>query len=64
MGRLGGSVSEASDFGLGHDLTVHGFEPRDGLCADRSEPRACFRFCIFLCLCPSPTLSLSKMNKH
>ena len=23
-----------SDFGSGHDLTVHGFEPHIGLCAD------------------------------
>ena len=27
MGRLGGSVGEASDFGSGHDLTVREFEP-------------------------------------
>ena len=27
LGRLGGSVSWATDFGSGHDLTVHGFEP-------------------------------------
>ena len=26
------------DFGSGHDLTVHGFEPRVGLCANREEP--------------------------
>ena len=26
-----------SDFGSGHDLTVHGFEPRIGLCADNAE---------------------------
>ena len=26
------------DFGSGHDLTVHGFEPRVGLCADSAEP--------------------------
>ena len=25
------------DFGSGHDLTVHGFEPRVGLCADSAE---------------------------
>ena len=37
-GRLGGSVGWASDFGSGHDLTVHEFEPPVGLCADSSEP--------------------------
>ena len=26
------------DFGLGHDLTVHGFEPCVRLCADNAEP--------------------------
>ena len=26
------------DFGSGHDLTVHEFEPRVGLCADGAEP--------------------------
>ena len=32
----------ALDFGLGHDLTVREFEPCSGLCADSSEPGACF----------------------
>ena len=36
--RLGGSVSEAADFGSGHDLMVREFEPRVELCADSSEP--------------------------
>ena len=31
QGRLGGSVSSASNFGSGHDLTVCEFEPRVGL---------------------------------
>ena len=62
-GRLGGSVSEASDFGSGHDLTVCEFEPCVGLCADSSEPGACFGFCVSLSL--SLSLSLSqKINKH
>ena len=26
------------DFGSGHDLTVGGFEPLTGLCADSAEP--------------------------
>ena len=38
------------DFGSGHDLMVHGFEPRIGLCADSSEPGACLRFCLPLSL--------------
>ena len=67
-GRLGGSVGEASHFGSGHDLAVREFEPRVGLCADSSEPGACFRFCVSLSLCPSPvhalSLSVSKINKR
>ena len=71
-GRLGGSVGWASDFGSGHDLAVHGFEPHIGLCADSSEPGACFRFSVSLSLCPSPahtlglslSFSLTKINKH
>ena len=58
-GRLGGSVSEASDFSPGHDLTVRGFEPCIGLCADGSEPGACFDFYVSLSLCPSPAHALS-----
>ena len=41
-GRLGGSASQALDFGSGHDLAVGEFEPRVGLWADSSEPGACF----------------------
>ena len=37
------------------DLTVHGFEPHIGVCADTSEPEACFACCVSLSLCPSPT---------
>ena len=55
-GWLGG---EASHFGSGHDLTARGSEPRVGLCADGSEPGACFGFCVSLSLCPSPTCTLS-----
>ena len=36
--RLGGSVGWAADFGSGHDLVAHEFEPRVGLCADGLEP--------------------------
>ena len=53
------------DFGSGHDLTAHEFRLHVGLRADSSELGACFGFCVFLSLCPSPahTLSLLK-NKH
>ena len=46
-------------------VMISHFEPRIRLCADSSEPGACFRFCVSLALCPSParTLSLSKINK-
>ena len=44
--RLGG----ASDFGSGHDLVVHEFKPRVGLCADGSEPGSLFGFCVSLSL--------------
>ena len=67
-GCLGGSVGWASDFGSGLDLVVRGFKPHVELCADSSEPGACFGFCVSLSLCSSPThvlslsLSLSKIN--
>ena len=64
-GRLSGSVGWASDFGSGHDLTLCGFEPHIGLCAESSEPGACFGFCVSLSLCSSlaHTLSLSLSQK-
>ena len=43
----------------GHDLAVCEFEPRVRLWADGSEPGACFWFCVFLSLCPSPVHALS-----
>ena len=52
QGQLVGSVGEASDFGSGHDLVVHEFEPRVGLCADSSEPEVASDSA-------SPSLSLS-----
>ena len=48
LGHLGGSVGWAADLGSGHDLTLCEFEPRVGLCADRSEPGACFNVYLFL----------------
>ena len=63
-----GWLGRLSDFGSGHDITVRGFEPRVGLCADSSELGACFGFCVSLSLCPSPvhalSLSVPKINKR
>ena len=39
-------------------ITVHGFEPYVGLCADTTEPGACSQFCVSLSLCPSPPRAL------
>ena len=51
------------DFGSGHDLTVCEFEPHVGLCADSSEPGACFEFCVSLSL-PFPcSCSVSRSQK-
>ena len=47
---------------LGHDLMVCGFEPRIGLCADSSESRTCFRFCVSLFLHLACLYALSKTN--
>ena len=58
VGRLGGSVGAAADFGWGHDLAVREFEPRVGLWADRWEPGACFRFCVSLSLSAPPPFML------
>ena len=65
LGHLGGSVSEASDFCSGHDLTAHEFKPRVELCADSSEPGASFGLCLPLSL-PLPhshSVSLSLKSK-
>ena len=59
MGRLGGSVGGVADFGSGHDLAAPEFEPHVGLRPDRSEPGACFGFCVSLSLGPSPAYALS-----
>ena len=58
-GYLSGSAGWASDFGSGHDLTVHEFKPCIGLCVDSSEPEACFGFCVSISLCPVPAHALS-----
>ena len=67
MGRLGGLVGWASNFGSGHDPAVCGFEPHVGLWADSSEPRACFGISVSPSLSAPPLLmlylSLSGDNK-
>ena len=46
-------------------VMISQFKPRMELCADSSEPEACFRFCVSLSLWPSPIhVSVSKINKH
>ena len=55
----GGSVGSWSDFDSGHDLAIREFEPRVGLCADSSEPGACFGFCVCVSLSAPPSLVLS-----
>ena len=66
-GCLGGSVSYELDFGSGHILTAHGFEPCVELCADSSEPGAFFGFSAseFMpsFLTASPLLVFSLKNK-
>ena len=49
-GTLGWLSWLSTDFGSGHDLTVHGFKLCVGLCADSSEPGACFGSCVSLSL--------------
>ena len=63
LGHLGGSVSWVSDFGSGHQ-PVHQFKPHVRLCADSSEPGACFRCCVSLSPCPSPAHTLSLSVSH
>ena len=61
--HLGGSVSIVCHFGLGHGLTVCEFKPRVGLCADSSEPGACFGFCVSLSLPLPHSLPVSLSQK-
>ena len=44
-------------------ISVFEFEPRVGLCADSSEPGACFGFCLLSLPLPL-VLCLSKINKQ
>ena len=67
LGRLGGSVCPASDFGSGRDLVVREFEPRVGLCAVSTVPA--WILCLPHSLPPLLARSLSSLslfskNKH
>ena len=44
----------STHFSSGHDLMVCEFEPCVRLCADSSEPGACFGFCVSLSLSTPP----------
>ena len=63
MKKRGAWVAQwvVSNFGSGHDLVVREFECHIRLCADSSEPEACFGFCVSLSLslCLSHTYALS-----
>ena len=48
-----------ADFSSGHDLVVHGFEPRIGLCADIAKPVWDFFLSLSLSL-PACSLFLSQ----
>ena len=53
-----GAPGWLSQLSSGHSLAVREFEARDGLCADSSEPGACFGFCVCLSLSAPPLLAL------
>ena len=55
LGAPGWFSRLSADFGSSHDLVVRELETHVGLCADSSEPEACFRFCVSLSLCSFPT---------
>ena len=61
-GHLGGSDGWASNFGSGHDLSVHEFKPHIRLSAVSAEPAS---DSLFSSLSAPPLLvfSLSKINK-
>ena len=64
-GHLDGSVGEASNFGSGHHLTIHEFQPHIKLYGVSVEP-ASDPLSPSLSVPPPLTLflSLSKLNKH
>ena len=65
MGLLGGSVSQATDFGSGQNLAVHGFKPRVRLCAGSLDLEPTLDSVSPSLSAPPPlalSLSLSKIN--
>ena len=58
-----GLLDGALGLGSGHDLMVCEFEPHVRLCADSSEPGACFRFCVSLSLPLPGSCSVSLSQK-
>ena len=62
-GVLGAQSVDRPTSASGHDLAICEFEPRVTLCADSSEPGACFRFCVSLCLSLPSSHSLSLSQK-
>ena len=62
--RIMFSVDWAPGFSSGHDLMVREFKPHIGLCADSSEPRASFRFCVSVSLSVPPPLMLCHSLKN
>ena len=66
QGCLGGSVCEVANFSSGHDLVVHGFEPRVGLCAAQSLEPTSDSMSPSLSVPPllMRSVSLSKINRH
>ena len=62
QGRLGGSVKCPTSVQVMNSRFMSS-SPAVGLCADSSEPRACFGFCSFLSL-SAPPPPLSRKNKH
>ena len=64
--HLDGSFGRVSDFGSGHDLMAHGFEPHIQPCALSSEPDLDFLFPHLSASPPFTSLSLclSKINKR
>ena len=64
LGHLGGSASEASDFGSDHDLMAHEFEAPVGLSAVSAEPASGSSVSLLFAPTPAHVHSISKTNKH
>ena len=60
---MGGSVSQAWELSLGHDLVVHGFETHICRCADSLEPASYFGYPSLSLPAPSPLMLCSFLSK-